>query len=495
MNKSVKKRRLPMPRLTARLALMIGGLFLSFSVLVVLLFYTTNQSLMRRHYEKSLLRDAYHITRNLMAEHVPENAKELYESFSDGENPHNLLLFEQLSGADIWVIDTEHCIYTYQNESLNIIPGGTLPAFAEQTAFEAFMGQSVCRAGYIEEEEVLVSGAPVTNSDGDVIAAVLLCASVESMSRGTGQSLNVLIGSLAAALAVILIATILFARSFIRPVMGIKTTALRLAAGDYEVRTNIRRTDEIGELSDAMNTLAVRLEEARARQQQEESARQDFLSRISHELKTPVTVIRGLLETWEDGLADTEEEQTAYRRQMLTESIRLQKLITSLLDLTRLQTMDYTFPVETVDMTELLGDVLMSARILASAHQIDVVCDPPAAACLIQGNYDRLRQLLMILIDNAVKYSPDHTQITLELDTQRQCLLVRDQGRGIAPERLTHIFDPYYRGENSDRDGTGLGLAIASEIARRHGFSLQAGSEPGTGSTFSLLFCHNIDIL
>jgi signal transduction histidine kinase len=111
----------------------------------------------------------------------------------------------------------------------------------------------------------------------------------------------------------------------------------------------------------------------------------------------------------------------------------------------------------------------------------------------VQGDYDRLRQLLMILVDNAVCYSPPHTRITLALDPHAQTLSVQDQGAGIPPDVLPDIFNAYHRGHRQDHRGTGLGLAIAAEIARRHSFTLSAESPPAPGepgSRFVLCFAN-----
>jgi signal transduction histidine kinase len=322
------------------------------------------------------------------------------------------------------------------------------------------------------------------------VAVVLLCSDFSDLAHSTEQGVTILLSSLVVALILILTATVLFAHSFVRPIRQLKSTALQLAAGDYHAKTEIDRSDEVGELSRAMDVLAVRLEEARISRERAEHEKQEFLSRISHELKTPVTVIRGSLEALDEGLVKTPEERTVYYHQMLTESIWLQKLITSLLDLTRLQTLNYPLASEEVDMVELLGDVLMSARAMAERRQIAVVCTPPTEPCTTQGDYDRLRQLVMILIDNAVKYSSPHTQITLCLDPKAQILAVQDEGAGIAPEVLPELFTSYYRGDRQDRNGTGLGLAIAAEIAKRHGFALTVQSAPGKGSRFELHFAN-----
>ena len=263
-------------------------------------------------------------------------------------------------------------------------------------------------------------------------------------------------------------------------------TAHTLAYGDYTATTAIARQDEIGELAASMDALAQRLEEARQERERTELEKQEFLRRISHELKTPISIIRGSLEAFAEGIVAAPDAQRQTAQQMLSEILCMQKLVGELLDLTRLQTTSFQLDFAQMDLGELLGDVVMSACILADQKHQKIVCAPPEQPCPLLGDYDRLRQLLMILIDNAVRYAPEGSSITLALDIPAHTLSVADEGPGIAPDLLKNLFVPYSRGKAFE--STGLGLAIARELAVRHGHDLVARSEPGHGSIFTLRF-------
>ena len=285
----------------------------------------------------------------------------------------------------------------------------------------------------------------------------------------------------------------IYSRSFVKPIRIIEASADTLARGDYTIKTAVSRSDEIGDLANSMDILADRLWQAKQESERAELEKKNFLSQISHELKTPVTVIRGYLEAMEDGFSGTKQDMELYHRQILSESIWLQKLITSLFDLTRLQTIDYEINMQEVNLCELLGDVLMSARMLAQPKKIGILCEQPKTEVKVRGDYDRLRQMLMILIDNAVKYTEQGGKIELGLQIDQNRFFVRDNGRGMSEEQITHVFEPYYRVQNRNHESTGLGLAIALEIAKKHQFSISIESKPGSGSTFYLeYFCQPV---
>ena len=150
---------------------------------------------------------------------------------------------------------------------------------------------------------------------------------------------------------------LIFSRLFTRPIVKVEQIAVALAAGDAPAPTRMRRRDEVGSLARSMDVLAQRLEEARRRDERRRLAQQRLFSDISHELKTPVTVIRGSLEALRDGLVADPETVSAYYAQMLGESLWLQRLIRDLLELSRLQSDDFALEQKPVDLSELLGDV------------------------------------------------------------------------------------------------------------------------------------------
>ena len=281
---------------------------------------------------------------------------------------------------------------------------------------------------------------------------------------------------------------VFFSRVFTRPISALKKTAMALAGGEYHTRMRLRRGDEIGSLAQSMDILAQRLEEARRRDERLREEQQAFFSNISHELKTPVTVIRGSLEALSDGVVSSPADVRAYYVQMMKESRWMQRLIQDLLELSRLQSLDFSLDKRTVQLSDLLSDVAMSARALCERKGLAFVCEEPTRDFAVWGDYARLRQMLLAVIDNAVKFTPSGCRVSLALQSDSPVILVRDEGTGIAPEEVEHIFDRFHHTRARNQESTGLGLAIVREIARRHDVQIQVSSEPGKGTSFAFAF-------
>ena len=302
------------------------------------------------------------------------------------------------------------------------------------------------------------------------------------MENSQWQGIRLLGLSLLLALLLTAVLAAILARHFTRPLLKMQQTARAFASGDLTARTGIRQQDEIGQLATDLDTLGTELEQSR-------TERQDFLTPISHELRTPLTGLRGTLELlWQD-LTSTPEQKSRCQAQAMSSLTTLERLVGDLLELTRLQNPGFTLQKETLDVTEAFQDAVRQMQIMAEAKQIKIVTEFHQPQ-IIEGDYGRLRQLLIILLDNAVKFSPAESSITVaqEITPQGWQFSVTDQGCGIPPEELPHIFDKFRssRGQ-ANRQGTGLGLAIAQEIAQRHGLRLTCESQLGQGSKFSII--------
>ncbi|WP_089608776.1 sensor histidine kinase [Dehalobacterium formicoaceticum] len=221
-----------------------------------------------------------------------------------------------------------------------------------------------------------------------------------------------------------------------------------------------------------------------------EQLRRDFVANVSHEFRTPLTVIRGSLEALVDGTIIEDQEKKRYLSRMLAETRGLERLVGDLLDLSRLQSGKITMNIEEIHLPTLLSDVLKSLQTLADKKEIQMRYDGEKNLPTIPGDYDRLRQMLVIFLDNAIKYSPPHTLVSVETkDLQDQTLTINihDQGPGIAPEQLPHIWDRFYKGEKSRQGGgTGLGLAIAKHLIDLHHGSVTVASVLDQGTMIEI---------
>ncbi len=269
-----------------------------------------------------------------------------------------------------------------------------------------------------------------------------------------------------------------------------RRAAALLAEGDYAAKTAVDQPGEIGQLARTIDLLAERLAAAGEQREALDRLKQDFVANVSHELRTPVAVLRGSLEVLQDGTVSQGEEVAAYYAQMLAESRHLERLVNDLLDLSRLQDGQFRLETEETDLCAVVRDAARAIRQSARGNGVEVSLRCPGEECLLTGDYGRLRQMLLVLLDNAVKFS--HPGGTVGLTLAREAggfvLEVTDHGRGIPPEELPHVFDRFWRAQGGEnRSGTGLGLAIARQIAERHGAELRA--ESGGGQTcFSVRF-------
>lgn len=224
--------------------------------------------------------------------------------------------------------------------------------------------------------------------------------------------------------------------------------------------------------------------------EQLEVTRRDFVANISHELRTPLTVIQGFLETFEDNPADDPELLTRGVKLMSDQSHRMNRLITDLLALSRLETSESP-EEEVINMFRLIQSISAEAKALSTKNHI---VDVQAANDLnILGSEEEIRSALSNLVSNAVRYSPNGGTISIKwtLVDNEPVFSCQDQGVGIAPEHLSRLTERFYRVDKSrsqETGGTGLGLAIVKHIVNRHNAKLKITSEPNKGSQFSIQF-------
>jgi len=267
------------------------------------------------------------------------------------------------------------------------------------------------------------------------------------------------------------------------PIDRITRTARRITAEDLSQRLNLRLADdEVGRLARTFDEMIARLEDAFQRQRQ-------FTADASHELRTPLTAIKGQTEV----ALSRERSAEAYREVLAVvndEVDRLIRLVASLLTMARADAGQIAIVKERVDLGDLAAGVAEQVAPLAEERGVQVEV-PPGPATSINADEGLILQLLLNLVDNAVKYTGRGGRVTLGWASRDGYmeLWVRDTGAGIPPEHLPRIFDRFYRADTARsraEGGTGLGLSICRWIAEAHGGSISAESAPGSGSTFTV---------
>jgi two-component system sensor histidine kinase ResE len=223
--------------------------------------------------------------------------------------------------------------------------------------------------------------------------------------------------------------------------------------------------------------------------EQLEKMRRDFVANVSHELRTPLTVIRGYTEALLDEVIDEKDEPDKYYQIIRQETLRLERLIVDLLDLSRLQSGKVELDMESVDLETISRSVLEKFRSLAGEKQVQLTLRPDSTPFSVLGDGDRLEQLLIIFIDNALRHTNQGGEISVDLKEEGQEARVRisDTGEGIPEEDLPYIWERFYKVDKAHTPslgGTGLGLYIAREIIHLHGGATWVESRPGEGAAF-----------
>lgn len=268
----------------------------------------------------------------------------------------------------------------------------------------------------------------------------------------------------------------------IRPIEDISASAVKIAAGDLSQRINARDTEsELGRLATVLNSTFARLEAAFAHQVR-------FTADASHELRTPISVI--LSQT--QGALSRERSPEEYRDTLAAcqrAAQRMRKLTESLLQLARLDAGEEPMKRERFDLGRVGRDAVELVRPLAAERGIEIVCELPMVEC--RGDAEQLEQVAVNLLSNAIHFNRDKGEIRVSTMSQNGTawLVVRDTGEGIPAADLPHIFERFYRVDKSRsrvQGRTGLGLAICKAIVEAHSGELEASSQPGAGSTFTV---------
>lgn len=267
-----------------------------------------------------------------------------------------------------------------------------------------------------------------------------------------------------------------FIRRVIRDLKALMDFANRIGDGSYGLRTEFLPGGELGELAGAINTLSE--EVARSDKLQKE-----FISSVSHELRTPLTAIAG----WAETLSYDEAIQGDSRRGVdiiEKETARLTKMVEELLEFTRIQDGRFRLNMEPVDIPAEVEDAIFTYSRLMQQEKMELHYDCNEMSIpVISADPERLRQVLLNVLDNAVKYGKDgeKVDVSVKLDNGAVIITVRDYGPGIPENELSHVKEKFYKGSGKAR-GSGIGLAVCEEIVTRHGGRLQIGNAEGGGT-------------
>ena len=333
--------------------------------------------------------------------------------------------------------------------------------------------------GHLDTGEKVMAITRVVRDDyGSIVGSIRYMVSMEKAD----QQILVIILTLAAIglfiLLLISLSGIYFIRSIVVPLRQISSNARQIARGEFDVRVERKKNDEIGQLCDAINDMASELGAA-------ERMKNDFISSVSHELRTPLTAIKGWAETLHQG-ADPKTEEKGMEV-IIRESERLSGLVEELLDFSRLQNGRMRLMVSRIDLLAELDEVVYLFTDRAKTEKKELLYEDSPSLAPVYGDVNRLRQVFINVIDNALKYSDSGDTVTIQARMQDGIIIisVADTGCGISAEDLPKVKTKFFKA-NHTRRGSGIGLAVADEIVQMHDGELQIESEVGKGTTVTI---------
>jgi signal transduction histidine kinase len=351
-------------------------------------------------------------------------------------------------------------------------PGGALPTRPAQPALR--------RAG--PAVAVIVDGVPV----GVVVALPRSALSQLGPTLAMVGAVLVIVGTAAAALLIF---------GPVRPrLRSLEVAARRVGAGDLTARAREDGGDEVAALARAFNQMTHDLQQRAAQLEAADRTRRLLLADVSHELMTPLTGMRGYLETLSLHAASLDPEtRERYLAVIRDETQRVEHIVGDLLDLSRLEGGGESFDAQDVPLEDLFGRVVARHGRTAEQKGVELMTNIAAGAEILTGDPMRLEQALQNLAANALRHTPKGGRVALHAALADGAIFVTvsDTGSGIAPEHLPHVFDRFYKVDPSrtgEAAGSGLGLSIVKAIVERHKGTVTATSRPGGGTTFTLKF-------
>lgn len=282
------------------------------------------------------------------------------------------------------------------------------------------------------------------------------------------------------AILVAIILGLIFSRFFTSPIKQLTKSVKSIAAGDLSGRVQQKSKDEVGELSVAFNSMAKQLEK-------KEQNRQQLLADVAHELRTPLSIIQGNLEAWQDGVFSPSPESIST---IHGEIVLLSRLITDLRDLSLAEAGHLELNRTEIPLDNIVNAEIASFYTNVKEKNISIMSKRLSDLPTVFVDQDRIRQVFHNLFDNAIRYTPDGGKIRIDVMSESKGWLtvkVSDTGSGIGPQDLPYVFNHFYKADKSRRrghGGSGIGLALVKQLVETHGGKVWVESEVGKGSTF-----------
>ncbi|MBE6750702.1 MAG: HAMP domain-containing histidine kinase [Ruminococcaceae bacterium] len=357
-------------------------------------------------------------------------------------------------------------------------PDQTMPDYykAKET------GKFNVQKGETDDGERIMSGTTlIYDVNGEWLGAYRWVTSLRPVDRTTFNIVLMVAVGVLMILGFFAFSGLFFIKSIVHPIRDVSNIARKIAMGDFDSRIEIKKNDEIGELCDTINYMAAELSEA-------ENMKNDFISSVSHELRTPLTAIRGWGETAKMSVGMDEELVNRGLDVVLSEADRLSSLVEELLDFSRMQSGKMSVTSERINVSRLLSESADMYAELSKKQGIELIYTEPTEEIEIMGDANRIKQVFINIIDNAVKYTESGGQVLINQIKEENCIriVVSDTGVGIPAQDIDRIKEKFYKANKTVR-GSGIGLAVADEIIKQHQGLLIVESIENAGTTVTIV--------
>ena len=436
--------------------------------------------------------------RSTELERVGKNAADSIREFvldGDYEGALSYLgTFNEIESGEIWILSNPDAARPLKT-SLETVKPETVKSQKEfADLFDAALkGNRDINTFFsnIHESSTLAAGLPIYGRGNEVCGVLIIIETMADVDEAKATGARLIFSSGIIALIIAIAVSVLFTGQITRPVMKIRNVTRELQNGDYTAKTGLKRNDEIGEMAKSIDMLSDRLYQNREEAHSLEQMRQDFFANVSHELRTPIAVVRAYTESMVDGVVTEPEKIQQYNNRILAECKSMERLVGDLLTLSKMQNPDFKIDAEPVNLVHIFDEIVRSALAISGERGIQIEMHRESNVYMIMGDYDRLRQMFIVILDNAIKFSDPGKTIHLNLTSQKRKVIcsIRDEGIGISEEELPNIFDKFYKSKlRQNAKGTGLGLPIAKQIALKHGGTIDVKSKLGEGTEFIFTF-------
>lgn len=329
------------------------------------------------------------------------------------------------------------------------------------------------------EKRQLTVGVPV-HYNGTIVAAMFFNTPLRAITRTTFEIVMIFIVCALVSLIVAFVVIYIQSKRISKPIGEINNAARNIAAGNFSDRVEVTSKDEIGQLASSFNFMADSIEKL-------DDMRSNFISDVSHELRTPMTSISGFAQSILDGTIP-EDKQKDYLEIIVDESKRLSKLVSDMLDMSKMSSKDYQLTIEKFDLNELMRLCIISLENRITDKGLDLNVDFDRESLEVLGDKDSIQRVILNLMDNAIKFSFENTTIGISTSVKdkKAYVSIGNFGTGIEREDLGSIFDRFYKTDKSrkrEKSGAGLGLSLCKNILTLHKQSIWVTSNEAKQGT------------